>query len=170
MFKRAASSTAKGRRRDSTAADHGQHNIADSDLKNLIASGAGIISHSHPGFGNSFNSSDELLPGEEYSLLLTPSLPFEPDFYEVFATLCDVLIDCYTKLLGLVEEDRKRNKEGGGGNGANGAQVAELFGKADGRVRKIVVQGVVKEFEEEARKRGREEVGGVGRVVLGGLM
>jgi len=91
--------------------------------------------------------------------LLTPSLPFDPDFYETFATLCDVLIDCYTKLMSLVSSPKDCNPV-----------VAEMFTKADARVRKIIVQGVVKEFEDSSRGGVKSEVAGVGRVVLGGLM
>jgi len=101
----------------------------------------------------------DLLPGEEYTHLLTPSLPFDPDFYETFATLCDVLIDCYTKLMSLVASPRECSPT-----------VAEMFTKADARVRKIIVQGVVKEFEDSSRTGVKSEVAGVGKVVLGGLM
>ena len=101
----------------------------------------------------------ELLPGEEYIHLLTPSLPFDPDFYETFATLCDVLIDCYTRLMSLVSSPRECSPV-----------VAEMFTKADAKVRKIIVQGVVKEFEESSRSGVKSEVAGVGKVVLGGLI
>lgn len=104
-------------------------------------------------------SEADLLPGEEYVHLLTPSLPFDPDFYETFATLCDVLIDAYTRLLGLIPAPRDCN-----------AAVAELFTKADSRVRKIIVQGVVKEFEDTSRNGVRSEVANVGKIVLSGLM
>lgn len=101
----------------------------------------------------------DLLPGEEYTHLLTPSLPFDPDFFETFATLCDVLIDCYTRLLSLLPTPRECNQS-----------VAELFTKADARVRKIIIQGVVKEFEDSSRSGVKNEVANVGKVVLGGLM
>jgi hypothetical protein len=104
-------------------------------------------------------SETDLLPGEEYSHLLTPSLPFDPDFFETFATLCDVLIDTYTRLLSLVPTPR----ECGGG-------VAELFTKVDRSVRKIIVQNIVKEFDEASRSGAKAEVANIGRVVLGGLM
>ena len=38
------------------------------------------------------------------------------------------------------------------------------------KIRKIIVQGVVKEFEESSRSGVKSEVAGVGKVVLGGLM
>lgn len=104
-------------------------------------------------------SEADLLPGEEYVHLLTPSLPFDPDFFETFATLCDVLIDAYTRLLGLLPTPRECN-----------AAVAELFAKADAKVRKIIVQGIVKEFEDTSRNGVRTEVANVGKIVLGGLM
>jgi hypothetical protein len=45
-----------------------------------------------------------------------------------------------------------------------------MFAKADARLRKVIVGGVVKEFEGAAREGGRREINGVQRVVLGGLM
>ncbi|KAK4121385.1 hypothetical protein N657DRAFT_683021 [Parathielavia appendiculata] len=101
----------------------------------------------------------DLLPGEEYTYLLTPTLPFDPDFFETFATLCDVLIDMYTRLLSLVATPRD----------CSGA-VAELFTKADSKIRKLLIQGVVREFEESGRAGVKSEVASVGKVVLSGLM
>lgn len=112
-----------------------------------------VISFGSGGEGN------ELLPGEEYTHLLTPSLPFDPDFFETFATLCDVLIDAYTRLLHLLPNARECTPP-----------IAELFTKADSKVRKIIIQGVVKEFEDASRTALKLEVGNVGKVVLGGLM
>lgn len=120
--------------------------------------GAGAAS-SAPSVMNFAASESDLLPGEEYTYLLTPSLPFEPDFFETFATLCDVLIDCYSRFLALVPTPRECS-----------APIAELFTKADSRLRKIIVQGVVKEFEDHSRGHVKTEVAGIGKVVLGGLM
>ena len=110
--------------------------------------------------------SDTLAPGEEYTLLLTPSLPFEPDFFSTWATLCDVLIDCYTKIMNLLATPEAVLAVGNG----MPAVVADLFGKADAKVRKVVLAGVVKEFEDVSRAGTKAEVASVGRVVLGGLM
>ncbi|KAK7917338.1 hypothetical protein PG985_010946 [Apiospora marii] len=112
-----------------------------------------VISFGLGGEGN------DLLPGEQYTHLLTPSLPFDPDFFETFATLCDVLIDCYTRLMSLIPSARECTPP-----------IAELFTKADARVRKIIIQGVVKEFEDSSRAGLKQEVGNVSKVVLGGLM
>lgn len=156
MFKRATAASGKGRRQ-SAAAEIGLpmgNDYSDSKSTNssiTSAAGSGATSFS---LGES-----DLLPGEEYTHLLTPSLPFDPDFYETFATLCDVFIDCYTKIMSLVATPRECNPV-----------VAEMFTKADARVRKIIVQGVVKEFEDSSRGGVKSEVAGVGRVVLGGLM
>jgi hypothetical protein len=117
------------------------------------ASTASVIS-----FGAAEQAAD-LLPGEEYTHLLTPSLPFDPDFFETFATLCDVLIDTYTRLLSLLPTPRECS-----------ANVAELFTKADSRMRKLIIQGIVKEFEDSSRAGVKTEVANVGKVVLGGLM
>ncbi|KAH8730268.1 hypothetical protein GQ44DRAFT_486013 [Phaeosphaeriaceae sp. PMI808] len=109
---------------------------------------------------------DSLLPNESYLHLQTPSLPFDPDFFSTFATLCDVLIDCYTRILTmLATPDSVSNA----GNGVP-SFVGDLFSKADARVRKIILAGVVREFEESCRAGLKSEVGGVGKVVLGGLM
>jgi hypothetical protein len=155
MFKRATTSAGKGRR-TSSAADIGLpmgNDSSDSKSMNGSASGAGNSA-------TAFTLGDsDLLPGEEYSHLLTPSLPFDPDYYETFATLCDVLIDCYTKLMSLITGPKDCNPF-----------IAEMFTKADARVRKLLVQSVVKEFEDSSRAGAKTELAGVGRVVLGGLM
>jgi len=109
---------------------------------------------------------DSLLPNESYSFLQTPSLPFDPDFFSTFATLCDVLIDCYAKILSLLSTPESIMLAGGGVP----STVGDLFNKADAKVRKIILAGVVREFEESCRQGVRTEVGGVGKVVLGGLM
>ncbi|KAL6707177.1 hypothetical protein ACN47E_004724 [Coniothyrium glycines] len=108
---------------------------------------------------------DLLLPNESYTHLQTPSLPFEPDFFSTFATLCDVLIDCYTKMLSMLSTPDSVANAGGG----MPSTVGDLFNKADARVRKIILAGVVREFEESCRAGVKSELGGVGKVVLGGL-
>lgn len=104
-------------------------------------------------------SESDLLPGEEYTYLLTPALPFEPDYFETFATLCDVLIDCYTRLLNLMPTPRECS-----------SQLAEQFSKMDGKIKKLIFQGVVKEFEDHSRSSIKTEVANIGKVVLSGLM
>jgi hypothetical protein len=146
MFKR--TTTTSKSRRTSSAAEIGLPAGNDTDTLNGGSN------------NGSFQISEtDLLPGEEYTHLLTPSLPFDPDFYETFATLCDVLIDCYTKLMSLIPSPKECSPS-----------VAEMFTKADARVRKIIVHGVVKEFEDNSRAGVKSEIAGVGRVVLGGLM
>jgi hypothetical protein len=122
----------------------------------LPGGGAGVATPSVMTFAA---AESDLLPGEEYSYLLTPSLPFEPDFFETFATLCDVLIDTYARFLQLVPGARECT-----------APVAELFTKADAKVRRLLVQGVVKDFEEHSKSHVRSEMANIGKVVLGGLM
>jgi hypothetical protein len=157
MFKRATGSTSGKGRRTSSAAEIGLPMSNDThDLKSATGSISTVSGASSTTF---LSSESELLPGEEYTHLLTPSLPFDPDFYETFATLCDVLIDCYTKLMSLIASPKDC-----------GPHIAELFTKTDARVRKIIVQGVVKEFEDSSRSGVKGEVAGVGKVVLGGLM
>jgi hypothetical protein len=124
-----------------------------------FGSAGGAAGAPPPSVMNFAASESGLLPGEEYSHLLTPALPFDPDFFETFATLCDVLIDCYQRFLALVPTPRECS-----------VPVAELFSKADGRVRKLIVQGIVKDFEEQSRSHVKAEVASIGKVVLGGLM
>ncbi|KAF9771005.1 hypothetical protein IL306_011379 [Fusarium sp. DS 682] len=138
-------------RRSTSAAD--MHPMAD-EMASLPAAGGPA-----PSVMNFAASETDLLPGEEYTFLLTPSLPFDPDYFETFATLCDVLIDCYTRFLALAPSPRECS-----------APVAELFTKADSRVRKIIVQGIVRDFEEQSRSHVKTEVASIGKVVLGGLM
>ncbi|KAH7025886.1 uncharacterized protein B0I36DRAFT_150333 [Microdochium trichocladiopsis] len=155
MFRRGAGG--KGRR-TSAAGDLGY--IVDAGPGSSTATNGAAVNAptSVINFGLGGEGND-LLPGEEYTHLLTPNLPFEPDFFETFATLCDVLIDCYTRLMSLVPNPKDCTPA-----------VAELFAKADSRVRKIIVQGVVKEFETTSRAMLKQEVENVGKVVLGGLM
>jgi len=101
-----------------------------------------------------------LLPNEgPYTHLLTPPLPFAPDFFIVFATLCDVLIDTYQRLLQLLTSPAVCTPS-----------IHELFSKVDARIRKIMVTGIVREFENAARDSVRREMMGVQKVVLGGLI
>ncbi|KAF7560647.1 hypothetical protein G7046_g3508 [Stylonectria norvegica] len=138
-------------RRSTSAAD--MHPLVDESAPVPAAGGPA------PSVMNFAQSETDLLPGEEYFHLLTPSLPFDPDYFETFATLCDVLIDCYSRFLALVPSPRECS-----------SPIAELFAKADARVRKIIVQGVVKEFEDHSRSHIKTEVASIGKVVLGGLM
>lgn len=158
MFKRAATHAAGSKgRRASSAADIGlPMNSSDpGELKNMVnntaASGSSVLSFPI--------SEQELLPGEEYMHLLTPSLPFDPDFFETFATLCDVLIDCYTRITSLLHSPAMCVPG-----------VGEIFAKADSRLRKVIVQGIVKEFEDASRSGAKAEMAGVNRIVLGGLV
>ncbi|KAL8956539.1 MAG: hypothetical protein Q9193_005964 [Seirophora villosa] len=156
MFKRAAHGAGTKGRRTSSAADIGLP-LSSSDpadvrsiTNNVASAGSSVV--------NFPISEQELLPGEEYTHLLTPSLPFDPDFFEVFATLCDVLIDCYTRIIGLLPSPAMC-----------APNVGEMFAKADTRLRKVIVQGIVKDFEDASRSGAKSELTGVNKVVLGGL-
>ena len=155
MFKRATHASTKGRR-TSSATDIGlPMNTSDpTDLKAMTTGAtAGSTAVSFPA------SEQDLLPGEEYTHLLTPSLPFDPDFFETFATLCEVLIDCYKRIQSLISSPAVCTPGTG-----------EIFAKADAKLRKIIVSGIIKEFEDESRKGAKSEFAGLGKVVLGGLM
>ena len=158
MFKRATHAAGTKGRRTSSATEIGlpMHSSDPADLKAMAASGVTPGSSTASSFPI---NEQELLPGEEYTHLLTPSLPFDPDFFETFTTLCDILIDCYTRIMGLIPSPLMC---------APG--VGETFGKADAKLRKIIVTGIVKEFEEASRSGAKGEWAGVGKVVLGGLV
>jgi hypothetical protein len=101
-----------------------------------------------------------LLPNEgPYTHLQTPPLPFTPDFFTVFATLCDVLIDTYQRLLQILT-----------GPPACTPVISDLFNKVDGRIRKVMVSAIVREFEQASRDTAKREMLGVQKVVLGGLV
>ena len=157
MFKRSTYSAGSKGRRTSSAADIGlpMSTSDPSDLKLMTGSMASAAS-STVSFGA---SEQDLLPGEQYTHLLTPSLPFDPDFFETFATLCDVLIDCYMRITQLVPLPALCLPA-----------VGDLFAKADGRLRKIIISGIVKEFEDASRGGVKNEMAGIGKVVLGGLI
>jgi hypothetical protein len=157
MFKRAnmgMSMGGKGRRSSSANGDFPMLTPSSSFTGNELSMDSPPTDDNH------------LLPNESYTHLQTPSLPFDPDFFSTFATLCDVLIDCYTKILGMLSTPESVAAAGGGVP----SSVGDLFNKADARVRKIILAGVVREFEDSCRQGLRNEVGGVGKVVLGGLM
>lgn len=158
MFKRAAHATSGKGRRASSATDIGLplNTSEPMDPKAMVGGAplAGLSSTS------SFPVSEqELLPGEEYAHLITPSLPFDPDFFETFSTLCDVLIDCYARIMHLVPSPSLCVPG-----------VSETFIKADAKLRKIIVAGIVKDFEEASRGGAKTEITSISKVVLGGLM
>jgi hypothetical protein len=159
MFKR-ATAVNKGRR-PSVANDIGPPmQLSDgSDAKSITGSLASAVTAASSVSSLPSTENPELLPGEEYTYLVTPSLPFEPDYFETFATLCDVLIDCYTRLISLITSPAVCS-----------SVLDELFAKADSRLRKVIVAGVVREFEDSSRSGAKNELAGVSRVVLGGLM
>ena len=158
IFKRAPHGTGTKGRRTSGAADIGlpMGSSDPADLKamagSLATTGASTVSFAA--------SEQELFPGEEYVHLLTPSLPFDPDFFETFATLCEVLIDCYTRIMSLTSSPALCAVAG----------VGEAFSKTDGRLRKVIIHGIVKEFEEACRSGIKNEMAGIGKVVTGGLV
>jgi len=160
MFKRATHTSSKTRR-TSSATDIGlPMQFSDpSDVKAMAGNTAPSAAAASAVTSFPYIESSELLPGEEYSCLLTPSLPFDPDFFETFATLLDVLMDCYTRLLLLVSSPAVCT-----------AAVGEMFSKADAKLRKIIVAGIVRDFEDSSRNTSKQEITGISRVVLGGLL
>ena len=155
ILKRATQVSTKGRR-TSSATDIGlpMSTSDPTDIKtmNSVAT-AGSTGSSFP------ISEQDLLPGEEYVHLHTPSLPFDPDFFETFATLCDVLIDCYARVMALVPSPATCVSGTG-----------DIFAKVDTKLRKVIFQGIVKEFEDASRAGAKAEFASLGKVVLGGMI
>lgn len=162
MFKR----TPAGKRRTSSAADIGlpmQVGSSSSDpaeLQALLAAKGGPAGGGvSPGGIQGPIPGGELAAGEDFTWLRTPSIPFEPDFFEVFVTLCDILIECYTKITTLVTSASICTPE-----------TADMFTKADGRIRRVVFQGIINDFVDYTRAGVKNEVAGISKIVLGGLM
>lgn len=156
MFRRPGG---KSRRSTSAAETTIDELAATAPMPGGMGAPGGVAASKAPSVMNFAASESDLLPGEEYHFLLTPSLPFEPDYFETFATLCDVLIDVYSRFLQLVPTPRECSPA-----------MADIFTKADAKVRKILVQGIVKEFEDTSRASVKTEVASIGKVVLSGLM
>ena len=97
--------------------------------------------------------------GHDFQHLVTPHLPFDADFSTTYATLCDILIDTYGKLIDLVSSPD-----------VCGPGVGEAFTKADKAIRKILVSNVMHEFEDSTRANMKSEVAGLGKLVFSGLV
>ncbi|GIZ44213.1 hypothetical protein CKM354_000741700 [Cercospora kikuchii] len=97
--------------------------------------------------------------GHEFQFLLTPHIPFEPDFSTTLGTLCDTLMDVYGKLMDLVSGPEHCNPT-----------LIDAFSKADKAIRKIMVANVAREFEDTTRASVKSEIAGLGKLTLGGLM
>ena len=159
MFKRATHVSSGKGRRASSATEIGLPMGSGADSSD-VRSMAGSINSTAASSASSLPANDqELVPGEGYAYLSTPFLPFDPDFYETFATLCDVLIECYGRIMNLANTPLVCPQP-----------VGDMFAKADAKVRKIIISGIVKDFEDAGRSGVKAEVSGVGRVVLGGLV
>ncbi|KAI9787819.1 MAG: hypothetical protein M1816_007467 [Peltula sp. TS41687] len=159
MFKRATHVTSGKGRRASSATEIGlpmNSGNDPSDTRSLASS----ISTTASSSAISLPANDlELVPGEGYVHLSTPFLPFDPDFNETFATLCQVLIDCYSRVMHLANTPL-----------VCGQPVGDMFAKADSKIKKIIIGGIVKDFDEASRSDVKAELGGIGKVVFGGLV
>ncbi|KAF7194551.1 hypothetical protein HII31_04057 [Pseudocercospora fuligena] len=146
---------AKGRR-SSTAIvpDNLSIDTRQAELLGIPNSGRGSDIGSPQDMSSPINPS-----GHEFAYLLTPHIPFEPDFNTTLGTLCDILVDVYAKLMEII-----------GGPDNCTAAVGDAFGKADKAIRKILVANVVREFEDNTRAGVKGEIAGLGKLTLGGLM
>lgn len=69
------------------------------------------------------------------------------------------MIDTYQRLLHILNTPSACN-----------ANVMDVFGKADAKIRRIMVGGILKDFGEAARDSAKKELNGVQKIVLGPLM
>lgn len=147
--------TGKGRRSSTAIApDNLSIDSRQADLLGVPTSGKGSDVGSLQDLTSPINPT-----GHEFAFLLTPHVPFEPDFLTTLGTLCDTLIDAYAKLMDLVS-----------GPESCTPSVGDAFGKADKAIRKILVANVVREFEDQTRAGIKQEMAGLGKLTLGGLM
>ncbi|KAK3671911.1 hypothetical protein LTR78_008277 [Recurvomyces mirabilis] len=139
---------------------NGRRSSAATDSIALDTSKASMLSIPGSASDGGSSPSEMVSPiGHDFNHLLTPHLPFDPDFNTTFATLCDTLIDIYANLLKLVSQPETCTP-----------LVGEAFSKADKSIRKILVANITREFEDTTRQGVKTEVAGLGRLVLGGLM
>ncbi|KAF2864152.1 hypothetical protein K470DRAFT_209518 [Piedraia hortae CBS 480.64] len=96
--------------------------------------------------------------GLDFQYLLTPPLPFDPDFNTTFSTFCLVLEESYSHLLSLLADPDSCTPA-----------VGEAYAKADKAVRKILIQPLVREIEENTRQGIKTEFANLGKLVIGGL-
>ncbi|KAF3922223.1 hypothetical protein ABW21_db0209720 [Orbilia brochopaga] len=155
-------STQKVRRGSSAAAGgiDGLYHFTAMDALDKTKSGS--FTHHNPLHvplnGHSSSNNDDA-GGEDFSYLVHSSLPFEPDYYETFATLCDVLIDAYSRVLTLINSPS-----------ACSVGVGDSFIKADAKIRKTVLSTVVREFEDASRTSIKSEIVNIAKNVLGSLV
>jgi len=131
-----------------------------SSLNNISQSGSGSSSISGlASIADSMPMPPVSTIGHEFHFLQTPNLPFDPDFGTSFATLIDILIEAYAGLMSLIT-----------GPEACVAGVAEAFAKTDKQMKKVMFGGIVNEFGDNTRKETKNEVAGLNKLVLSGLM
>lgn len=145
--------TSKGRR-SSTTADTLSLDARQADLLGMPTAGRSPSDAHSP-----IDTASPINPtNHEFAYLLTPHIPFDPDFNVTLGSLCDILIDVYAKLMDLVSSPDTCSPS-----------VGTEFTKADKAIRKILVANVVKEFEDTTRAGVKGELAGLGKLVLGGL-
>ncbi|KAI9671702.1 MAG: hypothetical protein M1831_003230 [Alyxoria varia] len=123
------------------------------------AGGGGTTSEPSINAGSTGTPAGTLHPGEEYTHLIVMPQPFDVDYYQTFAALCDCAIDTYARISRLA-----------GSAEVCGPNVADLFSKADAKVRKLVTSEITKDMEGRSKDGVRREMAGVGRLIMGSLM
>lgn len=79
----------------------------------------------------------------DYSYLIVPNTPFDLDYFQTFNTLCDILVEVYSKLLFGAQQCSPT--------------VLETVIKIDAKLKKILTL-VTKELDSLARKAIKEEL------------
>lgn len=143
MFKRVASGSAaqgKGRR----GGDFGSSPGAGDSSDNVAQAGLGAGTTSNLGHN------------ADFPFLLLPHMPYDVDYFQVFQTLCDALIEAYSNLLVIMTN-------------VDAATAFEHFTRLDMKVKKIVITGLMRDFDTSVRTGIHSEFAGLAKITLGPL-
>ncbi|CAO3620072.1 unnamed protein product [Cunninghamella echinulata] len=83
--------------------------------------------------------------GGEYVYLMVPHVPYELNYFEIFFTLCDALMEVYQKFLNGIESNQCTQS------------YFELVLKCDGKIKKLFSM-ITKELDALARNAIKDEL------------
>lgn len=106
--------------------------------------------------GDNRLTNPEMGLNDQYTFLVAPRLPFDPDFLPTFATLSGVLGDCYARVMEVSDSIDVWTPE-----------FDDVFSKMDAKLQKVIINCTVKEFEEAHRSMARNEMMGAGVIAFG---
>jgi len=86
---------------------------------------------------------------EHFSHLGIPFVPFDMDLSEVMISLCDMLVEIYSKIASLVSDTTTN---------VSHTSMIEMFAKLDARIRKLVLEPLFSEYEMIAQNNITNEI------------